>query len=245
MKFNANIGAAEENDIRFQEMQNGQPILDQNLDHLRAWIAETHPDAGSRLPSERDLAKTLELSRPELRKSLAALEIEGRIIRQVGRGTFTAEPPSMTQTAASLAALAERTAPHDAMIARLSLEPELARMAALHASPLQVKTMQDLGARIRASRSWADYEELDFELHDLIAKSAGNVLLYELHKIMNAVRQVVVWRKLTSDIKRPSPDYHSFDEHDAIITAIASRDCSAAKDNMRAHLQATLDTLTT
>ena len=116
------------------------------LDALREWL-ERH-DSGTRLPPERTLADTLATSRPALRKALAVLEAEGRILRQVGRGTFTTTPP--TQDFVGLAALTARTSPHDAMMARLALEPELANLAALHATPLDIRQLQDLAARIRA-----------------------------------------------------------------------------------------------
>ena len=41
---------------------------------------------------------------------------------------------------------------------------------------------------------------------------------------MNAVRQVVVWRKLSPDSARPPADYHSFAEHEAIVAALENRD---------------------
>jgi DNA-binding GntR family transcriptional regulator len=61
---------------------------------------------------------------------------------------------------------------------------------------------------------------------------------------MNAVRQVVVWRQLSLSVEGPPPDYHSFDEHDAIVSAIAKRDRSAVKLAMRAHLKSTLNAMT-
>lgn len=222
----------------------GQPMLASGLDRLREWLRVNRPEVGSRLPPERALAETLEISRPELRKAFAVLEVEGRINRHVGRGTFVAEPPEAGPMPASLVALTERTGPHDAMMARLSLEPELAHLAAFHATALQISQAQALANDIRAAKTWATYEKLDHALHELIAKSAGNVLLYELYKIMNAVRKVVVWRQLSSGTKGPPPDYHSFDEHDAIIAAIAGRDQSAARAAMRRHLHSTLNAMT-
>jgi DNA-binding FadR family transcriptional regulator len=65
-----------------------------------------------------------------------------------------------------------------------------------------------------------------------------------LHKIMNAVRQVVVWRQLSPGFDGPPPDYHSFAEHEAIVAAIARRDRAAAKMAMRAHLTSTLQAMT-
>lgn len=215
----------------------GQPTA---LGDLRDWLARQ--PTGTRLPAERALAATLGVTRPALRKALDLLQLEGRITRHVGRGTFVASPPATSY--AGLAALTARTGPHDAMMARLALEPELARLAALHATPLQISDLHRLAAEVRTATTWDDYEKHDFALHDLIARCAGNALLHELHKIMNAVRQVVVWRQLSPGHDGPPPDYHSFNEHDAIVAAIARRDRAAAAAAMRAHLNATLTAMT-
>jgi|TARA_B110000259_G_scaffold186773_1_gene238851 DNA-binding FadR family transcriptional regulator len=214
------------------------------MEVVRAWVSKTDTAKGSRLPPERKLAEILDLSRPELRKALAVLENEGRIYRHVGRGTFLTEPAALAQMPMSLATLTGRTGPYDAMTARITLEPELAQLAALHATPLQISETQALNAKMRMATTWDEYEQSDHALHDLIAKSAGNILLHELHRIMNAVRRVVVWREINSDLKCPPPDYHSFDEHDAIIAAIANRDGAEAKTAMRSHLRSIFNTMT-
>lgn len=201
-------------------------------------------DEGTRLPPERALADTLSVTRPELRKALMILEAEGRITRHVGRGTFVSAPPDAPLPNAAISALADRTSPVDAMTARLTLEPELAHLAALHASPRQIIKAQDVSHQIRRTTNWRDYETLDHQLHDLIAEASGNTLLHELHKITNAVRQTVVWPRLARGQTAPPPDYHSFDEHDAIVAAIAARDRAAAKAAMRRHLTSTLNAMT-
>src|SRR5215468_8858411 len=48
---------------------------------------------GSRLPTERQLAVNLGASRTSVRRALTVLEAEGRISREVGRGTFLREEP--------------------------------------------------------------------------------------------------------------------------------------------------------
>jgi GntR family transcriptional regulator len=48
---------------------------------------------GSRLPSEKELAEQLAVSRPTVRESLRLLEERGLILRRHGRGTFVRERP--------------------------------------------------------------------------------------------------------------------------------------------------------
>ncbi|MDZ4096263.1 MAG: FCD domain-containing protein [Paracoccaceae bacterium] len=217
------------------------------LIRLRNWLrAETLKD-GARLPPERVLATDLGVSRSELRKALLVLEVEGRLKREVGRGTIVLRPAPQTGailTEAITRALAERTGPHEAMIARLVLEPELARLAALHATPLQIAKARRLAGDMRGAPDWTTYERLDFDFHGLIAEAAGNPLLHEVHRVVNTVRQVVVWRKLSLPTDGPPADYHSFDEHDALVAALEQRNRNGARDAMRAHLESTLGTMT-
>lgn len=220
------------------------------LARLRAWIAASGLVEGARLPPERDLCADLGVTRAELRKALLVLESGGSVVRQVGRGTFLAKKPGARNARKSgtseglIADLAERTGPHEAMMARLALEPELARMAALHASPMQLRELRRLAVSMRNASSWHAYEEMDAEFHDILAEASGNALLYELHKIMNGVRFVVVWRRLNTPEMYPNEDYHSFDEHDTIVAALEQRSGAEAYKAMQSHLQSTLSTMT-
>jgi DNA-binding FadR family transcriptional regulator len=216
----------------------------ETLQKLRNWLDVNGLTSGARLPAERTMAASLDVSRSELRKALMLLELDGQITRHVGRGTFVAEMASASRQNPDLGALAARTAPHEAMMARLTLEPELAHLAALHATPLQIGAARALAEEMQGAADWTDYERLDHAFHDLLAECAGNPLLHELYKIMNAVRQVVVWRKLSPDSARPPADYHSFAEHETIVAALENRDRGAAKRAMRAHLTSTMTAMT-
>lgn len=199
---------------------------------------------GQRIPPERQLADTLSVSRSDLRKALLVLESEGRLDRHVGRGTFVRDPSKAgLADAAKLAALAQKTGPHEAMTARLALEPELARLAALHASPRQIAEMRRLADEMRDASDWETYEELDSRFHDLIAEATGNPLLLEVSRIVNGVRREVVWSRLYLPEGRPTPDYHSFDEHDEIVSALERRDRAGSRDAMRKHITSTLGTM--
>src|SRR5215469_11465387 len=50
--------------------------------------------SGAKLPTERKLAADLGATRTSVRRALAVLEAEGRISREVGRGTFLRDGPS-------------------------------------------------------------------------------------------------------------------------------------------------------
>jgi DNA-binding FadR family transcriptional regulator len=202
---------------------------------VRAFIATRLSPGEGRFPPERELAETLGVSRAELRKALDVLEQEGQIWRHVGKGTFLGSRP--IDTVADITAMAKRTSPIEVMQARLTLEPEIARLAALHARPEQIEAMQRIIAKTRACATWREYESWDNRLHRTIAEATQNGLLLGLLDTLNAVRRAVTWGRLRpSGRPKPATDHHSYAEHDAILRAIEERDQSAAATAMRAHL---------
>lgn len=211
---------------------------------LAGWLATSGAAPGDRLPPERVLSEQLGMSRGELRKAMTILEADGVVERHVGRGTFLrASSADRVNVPPLIRQLAEITSPHAAMMARLSLEPELAAHAAIHAAPRHLVEARALAEGMRNAGDWAKYEKLDADLHELIAVASGNPLLAELHRIVNAVRVSVVWPRLELPRNGPPPDYHSFSEHDAIIEALELRDRKAAHAAMRNHLNSVRATL--
>jgi DNA-binding FadR family transcriptional regulator len=177
----------------------------------------------------------LGVSRGELRKALAVLESQGELWRHVGKGTFAGARPEAEL--ASLAAIAGETNPAEVMRARLVIEPELAREAALHATSADIKAMKLCLSGARKAASWRHYETWDNRLHRAIAEAGHNALLLAVFDTVNAVRRTVAWGRLRPDGKRPPEDHHSFAEHDAIVAAIEERDLAAAATRMRLHLR--------
>jgi DNA-binding FadR family transcriptional regulator len=202
---------------------------------LRAYLAQAELPEDGRLPPERDLAVVLGVTRAELRKALGALETEGQIWRHVGKGTFLGNRP--TDTLSDISALAKRTNPAELMRARLIIEPEIARAAALTATPMHLAELRLCQTRTREAATWRQYENWDNRLHRTIAEATQNTPLLGLFDMLNALRRAVTWGRLRSNPVRPEPDHHSFTEHEAIIAAIENRDMNGAAAAMRVHLQ--------
>ncbi|SFI56672.1 DNA-binding transcriptional regulator, FadR family [Caulobacter sp. UNC279MFTsu5.1] len=207
------------------------------LSTVRGWLTSANLGPSRKLPPERDLAAQFCVSRAEIRKALSVLEGDGLINRHVGRGTFLA--PDLSEHPPTEDDIVARTSPLAAMQARLIIEPELAGLAALSATPAQVAELRELCRNMRKAASWEDYARLDWQFHNKLAEATGNVLLIEFQRLLNGVRRYVVWGNLQKEDAGPKSDYHSFEEHEAIVEAIEARNPRTAILAMRKHLGVT------
>ena len=98
----------------------------QVADQLRSLIDSGEYAVGSRLPTERELAEQLKISRPTVREALIALEVEGRLRIRVGSGIYVIEPAAIATPAT--ASVIE--GPFELLRAREFLESAIAEQAA-------------------------------------------------------------------------------------------------------------------
>lgn len=206
------------------------------LAQLRAFIADSALGPGDRLPPERQLCDDLGLRRSELRRALETMEREGALWRHVGKGTFLSSGTGQTHQG-DFDRLSQQLSPADVMRARGALEPAIAREAALHASASAIQRLALNTERARQAATWREYEALDNEFHRLIAEASGSTTLVALFDQLNTLRRMVSWGRITRDGTRPPRDHSSFDQHEAIVTAISARDPEAAQGAMRTHLR--------
>src|SRR5690242_21872113 len=109
----------------FRPLQRYEQIAERLAADIRSGLLAP----GSRLPSERELARTLEVSRASVREALAALQLQGVVETRKGAGTFvTARPPAPEEPA-------HDASPSAVLEARAQLEPCVARLAAARGRP--------------------------------------------------------------------------------------------------------------
>jgi DNA-binding FadR family transcriptional regulator len=188
---------------------------------------------GSRLPTERQLAAELGVTRSGVRHALAALEAEGLISREVGRGTFLRAGT----------ATAHDFAPADVMTIRRLLEPQAMPLVVMWATARDFEEMERCLAGGDRAVSYEEFETWDLALHRCIVAAAHSPLLQALYGIVEEARHGQVW----GDLKRRSASASRRelyqDDHRAIVAALRARDPAAAVEAMRAHLSSVSDHL--
>jgi GntR family transcriptional regulator, transcriptional repressor for pyruvate dehydrogenase complex len=199
-------------------------MLDGVLVHLRRMLV----DQGT-LPSERLVAEQLNVKRHTLRRALQVMRDLGELEpARIGRRSSPEGSNSIQSGRLVLS-----TNPLEVMEMRMMLEPALARLAALRASPAEI------GRILQTARSPAGMipSQADQLFHRAIAAGSRNSLAAEVHVLLHQVQHDSRLRFAESDSETTRERVMDRDaEHLCIAEAIASRDPVRAEKAMWDHL---------
>lgn len=205
------------------------------LKHLRTAIAAGEVAESGRLVPERVLAADLGISRRAVRRALDVLEDEGMLMRRQGHGTFVAG----NGTALAVDPLPRLHAlnnPTDVIEVRLTLEPALARLAAMRASQCDIDRLVKMAEETATANTPKVYERADAAFHRRIAEAARNPVFLTLFEAIMAVVEQATWRqgRETGHCVNNQAIYAQC--HRDIAEAIAARNGELAQERMRSHL---------
>jgi DNA-binding FadR family transcriptional regulator len=203
---------------------------------LRTFVlaqAGTADGPGSKLPTEREFALRFALPRNAVRRTLADLEAEGRIHREVGRGTFIAAVPAPAPTDLPTVA---RASPGELMDARLRIEPAAVELIVVNATPADYERMDHCLDRAEAAVTLGEFELWDAALHQAMAAAAHNALIAGIFELFHAARQQTEFGKLRNRIVTETLRLEYQRQHRAIVAALKARDAAAARAAVTAHL---------
>lgn len=200
-------------------------------ERLRRDIAAGMLAPGTRLPSERDLARGLEVSRPSVREAIASLQNAGLVETRPGAGTYvTADAIERLDDAAggapdtSVVALLE---------ARTAVEPQIAALAARHARrderAEELLAAMDAAADLSDAAQRARWRDADRWFHRQIAAMTQNPLLVQVAEVVAATMDQPLWRRLhDAAVTDPARARLFAAEHRLIYEAVAGGDAEAA-----------------
>ncbi|HLB06750.1 MAG TPA: FCD domain-containing protein [Alphaproteobacteria bacterium] len=196
---------------------------------------------GDRLPSERDLAKQLGVSRMTVREALRVLQAEGYVIAtgRAGGGRLVVAPTGenaqwpLKTPGPWLHYLSERWGEIDSLFEfRLANECAAARLAATRRTAAQLRVLDESLEALRASDNIPRFRRADSTFHLCIAEASANP--YFRRAIEEA--RADMFRPLDIvdiDVSVSSAVPH----HTAILKAIRAKDAAAAERAMAAHIE--------
>ncbi len=210
------------------------------VEQITERIAQGELREGDRLPSERDLAALMQISRPTLREAIRVLADAGVVAVAPGPGggmRVVSEfvPRDLIQRGSRMR-LSEIPG---VLEARRLVEPRVAQLAAARASEEDLARLEDLLAQQRAlvARGRFSSEEdrflqLDTRFHLAIARASGNTTVSSLMRTI--LGRLEIARDMALHVPLV-PDW-TLDVHQRTVEAIAAGDLDAVDRVMDEHL---------
>lgn len=230
-------GVVRADEAVFRPVRAGNPF-EETVERLLQAIKLGVVGPGERLPSERELAVRLGVSRVTLREAIRALTEAGYVESRRGRygGTFVNERlPKPRRVGARRLARELGGGLEDALILRSALEVGAAEAAATR--DLTDDEREQLGRRLAdtSSARLTDYRRMDSRLHLAVAELSGSPSLtsavadvrMRLNTLLDAIP--LLERNIV----------HSDEQHRAVVEAILVGDPVAARQAMQEHLAGT------
>lgn len=195
---------------------------------------------GERLPSERELAERLGVSRPSLRDAIAQLQDQGLLSSRAGAGIFVAEVLGSAFSPALIRLFASHDeAVFDYLSFRRDMEGLAAERAARLGSDSDLLVIQTVFDKMVAAQSRRNSEEdarLDAQFHSAIIDASHNVvMLHMMRSMFDLLREGVFYNRQVMFKQRTSRT-DLLDQHSAINDAIQARDPARARAAIEMHL---------
>jgi len=208
-------------------------------DRLLAALAVGVLQPGERLPSERELAEQLDVSRGTVRQALSRLSALGVTESRRGRngGTFTVRwEPTAEATRAVLRTLEPIRRELETLFDfRSLLEQLIASTAARRHTPQDAAAMRQALANYRAAGTATESREADRALHGAVAAAARNQHLSRLaHDMVSRVNLGFATEPYSEELHETA-----LHQHTELVNAITSRDAERAAALAGEHFQMT------
>jgi DNA-binding GntR family transcriptional regulator len=173
--------------------------------------------------TESNIAKEIGLSRTPVREAIRRLEANGLLVHQPHRGMVITKPDH--QVIVELYQVRE------------ILEGAAAGMAAQQASDMEIGLLKEIieaGRRISKTAPPSEFARNNTYFHSILYRAAHNrYLLRTLGSLQDSLMLLG-----PTTLSLPDRLSAAFDEHDAIISAIADRNPAAADVAARTHIRA-------
>jgi len=194
---------------------------------------------GSRLPSERDLAEQLGVSRVTVREAQIALEAVGLLDIRIGSGVYVLRRSSQDAQAMPEVGAFELTE------ARSAIESEAAALAAITISDEELDRLDEIVEQMAAETDPHAplAPEADREFHLAIARATkNNAMLETVERLWRIRTEKPEVRQVYDSICEMDPEKR-LKEHQDIATALRRHDPEGARKAMRTHFKCIIETM--
>ncbi len=188
---------------------------------------------GERLPSERDLAEALSVSRPSIREAMRSLHALGLIEIRTGDGTYLNENIGQLSDF-RVKNILKKYSMLELTEARKLLEVEIVALAAERATEQDKENIKEAFQNtLKYPDDPKGFLKADFEYHMTIAEAAQNQFLAEM---LYTTRDLMV-DGYQDVVRLPGKGDKLREYHNSIMDAVLAGDKKKAQKVMEAHLE--------
>ncbi|MEP3244908.1 MAG: FCD domain-containing protein [Sneathiella sp.] len=206
----------------------GDPLAEKAAQQIEEHILSGVLKEGSRLPSERDLAVQLDISRPKLREAVQLLEKRGLIDIIAGQGLYISQLSGPVMLPALVALYTRHPAAlQDHLEYRRHQDGLAARLAAERATLHDRDRLLELVSKMKQAHSNQAEEaasDLDSRFHMAIAEASYNrTLIHMMTSLYDLNRQSIFFNRQEL-FANPQVASDLLEQHEAIANAIVKTD---------------------
>ena len=207
----------------------------QVVNHIRTLLENGSLKPGEKIPSEREFARSLKISRASLRTGINYLAAMGVIKVRHGVGTFVADGPAEFDKASlRIMGALHGFLPWQMFEARLILESHLAELAAVRSQQEHHAALsEEVAEMFAAIDSPSEYLVHDVLFHRIISQASGNPILAALMETITSA----LYDDRRKTVEHSLDLRESAEMHREIYRAIRSGKASEARKLMEQHLR--------
>ncbi len=215
-------------------------VYEQVIEQIQGMIANGDLKKGDKLPSERQLAEQLGVSRTSVREALRALQIIGLIEVRQGDGNFITESfDHCLFEPLSVLFMLQESRPQEIVDLRRVIEVETATLAAQRITEEEIKELGELINQLKALSEAQDEKnsvKVDKEFHYKIAQASKNYLLLNFLNVISALMDNFIEDARGMILMNQQNKGLLVEQHENIYKALARRDPKAAAEAMAIHI---------
>lgn len=215
-------------------------LADGVLAALSEAILDRRLAPGEALPSEAALAARFGVSKQVVREAIRQLAALGVVRIGQGRATRIAAmtDPEPLARFWRFAVSTTREGLAEAVELRRIIEPQVARLAARHATAAGLAALRGAFARMQAALGDVEgWVAADLDFHEQLGRMSGNRLLRLQVQALRPVMEQVL-RRFSAGARSRADWNATLARHARVLEAVAGRDEAAARAAMEAHFEA-------
>ena len=204
------------------------------MEQIKDIVKKGELKSGDRLPSERELADKLEVSRTSVREALKALTMLGLIESKHGEGNFIRSnfEDSLLEPL-SILFLLIGSKNEDIIELRRILEPEAAALAAENITESELRELKEIMEELNNSLDGEISAELDKKFHYKIAQASRNHLISTIMFSISSLIEKYIDSSHIHDMNKQVVKI----QHEEIYMALESQDPKRASECVKKHLE--------